>query len=409
MLDVLRGLAATAVVIHHVFDLSGGKMSSWSWLPEGFGEWGVDLFFVVSAFLLCEYFWRPKNDRSLRVFYTRRFFRIGPPYFVMLVLLVLFSAPATAVFSEHGYKQILANATFMQGLSPYYVSSFGVNGVLWTLTLEVLLYATLPLLAWLIGRWPIIAGSLLFAIGVAYRVWVSHWANWLIARYFHQGPAAEWLMRLFVLRQYLGILPVFVIGIMARWLVVRGPLRNWSQKPVSKAPVIILLVALIPSVIYLKSIYRSSLYIHTVWFVALDVMIAALFVPVLLLASKPVTSRPSLLFGIGRWFGDRSYSLYLWHFPVILAVFEMGASQHPAVTTHFTARVVLIAILALLFAHFGYVLIEKPGIASGQRVARRLAPMRTATQAPSEASPAVSPDQQPDSTAVPIPKEPVRR
>jgi peptidoglycan/LPS O-acetylase OafA/YrhL len=406
----LRGIAAVSVAIHHVYDLSGTGMATGSWLPEGFGEWGVDLFFVVSAFLLSEYFWRPKSARSLRVFYTRRFFRIGPPYYVMLVLLVLFSAPASAVFSAHGFKQILVNLTFTQGLSPYYVSTFGVNGVLWTLTLEVLLYLTLPVLAWLIGRRPIIAGSILISIGVAYRLWVSHWADGLISRYFHLGPTNEFIMRLFVMRQYLGILPVFVIGILARWLVVRGPLRNWSAKPISRGPVLLLLAALVPGVLFLKSIYRASSYTHTVWFVAFDVIVAALFVPVLLLASKPITSTSSVLFGLGRWFGERSYSLYLWHFPIILAVFEMGASEHPATTDHIVWRILLITGLILLFSQFGYVLVEKPGIAYGQKVAKRWAPKARATRpAPTEATPAASPGPQPDSSSASTPAVPAQR
>ena len=89
------------------------------WVVEGFGLWGVMLFFMLSGYLLADTFWR-SEPADLRVYAIRRFFRIAPAYYVSLALLFLFFAGHRLVFSEQGAKQLLANATFTHYLFPDY-------------------------------------------------------------------------------------------------------------------------------------------------------------------------------------------------------------------------------------------------------------------------------------------------
>ncbi|MGN7785316.1 acyltransferase family protein [Niabella sp. 22666] len=81
-LDHLRALAIILVFLFHYFILSGGQPA---WLPDTaqFGWTGVDLFFVLSGFLISsQLFAQIKKGQpiSFKDFLTRRFFRIMPAY-----------------------------------------------------------------------------------------------------------------------------------------------------------------------------------------------------------------------------------------------------------------------------------------------------------------------------------------
>ena len=167
-IEVLRGFAATAVVIEHCWDLAQTGPPDTSFLAYillGLGEWGVDLFFLLSGFLLAEFFWAGTGKRSTLEFYVRRFFRIAPAYYFCVAILFLFFAEHSLLFSMVGLKQIGANTTFTQWLWPNTSSNLNVNGSLWTLTIEMMLYAFMPLFAWLIAKRPVVACLSLAGLG----------------------------------------------------------------------------------------------------------------------------------------------------------------------------------------------------------------------------------------------------
>lgn len=115
-IEALRGVAALTVVAHHSWSLSTMPRFHGFWVIEGFGDWGVNLFFMLSGYLLADTFWRSK-PADLRVYGLRRFFRIAPAYYTNLVVLYLFFAGSQVIFSEQGKKQILASFTFTQSVS----------------------------------------------------------------------------------------------------------------------------------------------------------------------------------------------------------------------------------------------------------------------------------------------------
>ena len=97
-LDVLRGVAILIVILHHsVIDASRGGALAWIAVPlERFGFSGVDLFFVLSGFLIggllfTEIRSRPAMAPGLNPwrFYLRRAFKIWPPYFAFLAFALL--------------------------------------------------------------------------------------------------------------------------------------------------------------------------------------------------------------------------------------------------------------------------------------------------------------------------------
>ncbi|WP_332681494.1 acyltransferase family protein [Bosea sp. (in: a-proteobacteria)] len=146
-IQVLRALAALMVAVHHVqsdavflAERAGAQFSPWHLLP-----WtaGVDLFFVISGFIMVHSSAGLFGKRDgARLFLARRFARIVPLYWATttLFLLVLAASPALVNSGAASFAQIAASYLFwpfpnaVGALQPVY--SLG-----WTLNYEMLFYA----------------------------------------------------------------------------------------------------------------------------------------------------------------------------------------------------------------------------------------------------------------------------
>lgn len=151
MLDGVRAIAALMVVTLHLSEIAGVP-----WSVNGqpllttfvvFGRMGVDLFFVLSGFLL----FRPYASAllfheqwpSLRTFYLRRLFRIWPGYYVTLgAMLLLFEQP---YLQPDHWKRLVLFLTFFMDSSRYTWQQ--LNGPFWTLAIEWQFYLLLPWIA----------------------------------------------------------------------------------------------------------------------------------------------------------------------------------------------------------------------------------------------------------------------
>jgi peptidoglycan/LPS O-acetylase OafA/YrhL len=360
-IEALRGVAALVVVFHHCWSLTSMPRFAGYWLIEGFGLYGVTLFFLLSGYLLCQYFWQPTASRPLAAYWKRRVFRIVPALYVNLVILFLFFAPHEVLFRRSSIRQLFANLTMTQYLFPETASNLNVNGVLWTLTIELCLYATMPVLALAVARSPKLAIATMITIGSGWRALVALRGDGIVRAYFHKSvdPSFEPIARLFAAQQFWGFLGVFGLGIGLRWFQhVGSPAINWVHRRVGLS-LPVLLASLIPSALFLRFIERASNYRHWIWFSLHDVVLAAMLVPALVLAGCQVR-RVSVLMRGAEWLGQRSYGLYLWHFPIVLSVFGRGALVNPPTTTYWLAKVLLIVALSVIAGHVSFVCIERP-------------------------------------------------
>lgn len=372
-IEVLRGLAASAVVAFHIWALTTLTAFPGSKFLLGLGVWAVDIFFFLSGFLLVQFFWRPGPRPSIRYFYVRRVFRIAPAYYVSLALLFLILADRNLLYSWMGLRQVVANATFTQWLFSSTASSLNVNGVYWTLSIEMFLYAVLPLLAILIARQPVVVGLLLFMAGMAYRFFVALEGEGLQAWAFGDTPtqANEAAMRLFVLRQFPGILPLFVVGMLLRWWVMFTPSgRHFSQSVRTLSPAVFLAL-LLPSILLLGWVERASDYRNWLWFAGFDVVICLAAAPAMIYASRPVRESLRWPLRLLAWLGERSYGIYLWHFPIILVVFRRGPLVHPPALDRLWLRILTVVVLTVVLGSLSYRFIERPSRIMGQRLGLR--------------------------------------
>src|SRR5262249_41446351 len=152
-LDVLRGFAILAVMFHHI-----GKDVPALHL-EGIGRYGwtgVDLFFVISGFLITRILMEAKTKpHYFRNFYARRVLRIWPMYFALLLFafaLLPLAMPTlrARIFAEaHPWQAYLF---FVQNLFSVKEIAFGPVGVTWSLAIEEQYYLLWPLLVLLLSR-----------------------------------------------------------------------------------------------------------------------------------------------------------------------------------------------------------------------------------------------------------------
>lgn len=190
-IDALRGLAVLAVFAYHgVLDADlqaspwlsgvyGGPFSHF--FPHHLGKLGVQLFFVISGFCIhdamrawCLAHPGATAGEQWRSYARRRFLRIYPIYAATLVL--VFLAVHRAPFSLEGTLTLLVHASLLQTLLPGHVNQ--VNPSLWSLAVEVQLYALYPLL-WMGMHRPGARQARQVAVLAGAAVGCLAWAIWV--------------------------------------------------------------------------------------------------------------------------------------------------------------------------------------------------------------------------------------
>jgi peptidoglycan/LPS O-acetylase OafA/YrhL len=142
-LDGIRGIAILTVLLYHVFAYSMMR-GVWTGFPHlvqrvmEHGARGVDLFFVLSGFLITGILLDTRSDpRYFRNFYARRALRILPVYYAVLL--------AILIFYRHSGNYVLLSFFYLSNIAPILGIAM-VNGAMWSLSVEEHYYLLWPLL-----------------------------------------------------------------------------------------------------------------------------------------------------------------------------------------------------------------------------------------------------------------------
>jgi len=305
-IEGLRGVAVALVVLFHV-----GLLSDASFQLTG-GFIGVDLFFVVSGFLITGLLIR-ERERTGRIsfsrFYARRVRRILPAAAVtLLITLALSNVLVTLVerpsVMEDGAAAALSIANIRFAMTTDYFNPVSYSPVLhfWSLGVEEQFYFVWPaLLAIAAWRWPRIGA----AVALSAIVVVSFMASLIVTQTspstaFYMLPTRAWQLAagglLAVGAGSLDRVPWAIRGVVRQLLAFAG----WAA-----------LAALITAAFAINSL--TTAYPGTA---ALVPTVAG----VLLIASGPEPTGPGVLLRLPpiRFLGKISYSLYLWHWPMLI-------------------------------------------------------------------------------------------
>ncbi|MGH7620877.1 MAG: acyltransferase family protein, partial [Gemmatimonadaceae bacterium] len=147
-LDLLRAVAVLLVFLDHVISAVGHEGGSWNW-NWAIGRLGVLLFFVHTSLVLMSSIERGGVVRGwVRRFYIRRAFRIYPLAVFVILIAAIFRLPshvtssgADMVRSYPSAATLVSNLLLVQNLT----GARDMQGVLWSLPIEVQMYVLLPL------------------------------------------------------------------------------------------------------------------------------------------------------------------------------------------------------------------------------------------------------------------------
>jgi len=173
-LDGLRGLAIFIVLIHHFWP--GGDSPAGRFGPIAHLGWmGVDLFFVISGFLICGILMDTVKDQYyFKNFYARRFLRIFPLYYLFLILAftLIPAAQSGADYFDKAFVRQSGNPLwyflYAGNLREAFTSIYPayILAPLWSLAIEEQFYITFPAIVRSINRerlWKLLCFLILFA------------------------------------------------------------------------------------------------------------------------------------------------------------------------------------------------------------------------------------------------------
>jgi len=150
-IDILRGYAILMVLIDHFAIYFNSLYDNYFYNLSMLGRYGVVLFFIVSAYTLTMSLEYRKNNNEYKIYskyFLRRFFRIAPLYYLILMYCYLFLRYVgieNSIVSDISFGNILAHLLFIDQIFPKYINS--ILGVEWTISVEFAFYALLPFIA----------------------------------------------------------------------------------------------------------------------------------------------------------------------------------------------------------------------------------------------------------------------
>ncbi|EFR87893.1 O-acetyltransferase OatA [Listeria marthii FSL S4-120] len=341
-IDGLRALAVIAVIAYHL---------NFSWAKGGFI--GVDIFFVLSGYLITNILltqWEKTQSLQLKQFWIRRFRRLIPAVYVMIVVVVIY-----AVFF---HPEILKNLRGDAIASFFYVSnwwfifhdvsyfdSFGLPSPLknlWSLAIEEQFYMIWPAFLLVFLKWvknPKLLLKIVIGLGLLSAIWMT------ILYVPGTDPSRVYYgtdTRAFDLLA--GCALAFV------WPFTRlSPVVPKKSKAVLNIAGTISVLGFILFTAFVSE-YQTFLYRGGLLLVAIlgVIMIATISHPASYL-SKIFSFKPL------RWIGTRSYGIYLWHYPIITLTTPVVELTQPNIW-----RAILQVAATFIIAELSFRFIETP-------------------------------------------------
>lgn len=334
-LDGLRGLAICFVLLSHIH-YTGFEI--WPF----FNIWliGVPLFFMISAYTLALSQDKKWIDKGwLQQFFIRRFFRIYPLYFFMMIIVFIlwYSNVITNrsnftiwVFS---FLNLLSHLSFTNGFFQTFMNSFRLGE--WSLFNEIFFYILFPLL------FPIIRNSLKnTSILLIIAIWIYGmrnivaWNMWLDSSYIYHFPLYH------LIDFFLGFL---LFHLHKKYFGNIVSIKRWYIASIS----IFLLFA------WLLIAYSKWLYINHL-------------LRLIILCGMSIWSMLALPWfqriksSVLCYLGKISYSLYLWNLLILCAIWHYNPLWDP-IYNLILALVLLISVSSISYTY------EEYGIALGRK------------------------------------------
>ncbi|HED16480.1 MAG TPA: acyltransferase [Gammaproteobacteria bacterium] len=320
--DFLRLLFSVIVAIVHTSTLTGlGSLTEINRYASS--EVAVDSFFIISGFLI---FMSYESSSSIKSYTSKRVRRIFPGYITVILFCSIFfyfisSKEFLEYFNIETLKYIFFNVLTLNFIQPSLPGVFEnnllhiVNGSLWTIKVEVMFYILVPFIAYLISKSRkvyILAG--IYILSVIYSLLML----WLYSKY-----DMEIFLRLE--RQLPGQLAFFISGAGIYYFY-----DFFYKKYLLLVIAASLIIIIHMNVIDLFILYPVSLAIIVIY-------VANIF---------------KYLGHFGR-FGDLSFGVYIWHFPIIQVFVYYNLFSSPV------TGIIMLSVSILIVSYLSWHLVEK--------------------------------------------------
>jgi peptidoglycan/LPS O-acetylase OafA/YrhL len=353
-LDGIRGIAILLVVVWHYLPCQVESQQravqvamralrlTWS---------GVDLFFVLSGFLIAGILLDNRDASNYyRVFYRRRVCRIFPLYFLVLGLFVCLSA--TSLGTDYRFAWLFANpmplwsyATFSQNILMGINGNFGANwlAMTWSLAVEEQFYLVIPLLVAILPRRGLLY-LFLIAIAAAPILRATLPGFWAFVNTPWRADS---------------LLSGACLAVLVRWGPFLAFVRRHAQLVFGLFVLFLAGAAVItwrsPHVIApLKGLWLAALY--------------SLFVLLAVALPEGRISR-SLSNPLLVWFGTLSYGIYMFHQAVAGLLYGFIRGSGPTIKTPTDVGITALAfVVTLAIASLSYYAFERPILRYGHRL-----------------------------------------
>lgn len=385
-IEGLRAIAASSILVYHVWLYGAPTRGALDFGPltKAFDNLraGVTLFFVLSGFLL----FRPYVAAALRrtptpstaAYLRNRALRILPAYWVILL--------AVAVLFERGLLraplQLASNLLFLQTYVPGHIpADNGGMGIVpaWSLAIEVIFYLHVPLLGgaaiWLALRSG--AGRTAAALVPVWLMLVTGIAGKVVLRFLEGDLERVWSLTFFTHADW------FAAGMalaVARVLWEDGRLRLpawWGAAALAGA----LGLALLSLKLYYSGVL-SGLEYQTPIAAACALLLGLVVLAPSSRLVRVLDSKPFFAAGLA------SYSLFLWHDPLVRGIRDAGLTLNGQ--AGFLVNLALIGFVSAVASTLTYRFVERPALAR-KRSWQREAQDRIAAEPGERAAPAPAP------------------
>lgn len=290
----IQGLRALAVFLVFIFHLNNQFLSG--------GFIGVDIFFVISGFLITGNILKLKHNKSFKFidFYIGRFKRLLPVFFSILIVTVIlgvfiYSPSEVYLLKRNLFNAVIFNSNnYFASLDNYFGTSNTENPLLhtWTLAIEMQFYFLLPILLICINtKYLKLTIVSLFVILLAYSNLQSYYLNNIEEMYFSL-PAR---------------MPEFLMGS----IIVLY--KNQLQKTFGNIKLSNYLAILSVLII----IVSSAIFNEEMKFPGMIVLLPITATSILLLSNNSWVNTKLLSNKLMVHIGELSYSIYLWHWVIM--------------------------------------------------------------------------------------------
>lgn len=324
-IDMLRAIAVSSVVVFHLYPES---------LMQGY--LGVDIFFVISGYLITLALWNESSSRAFSIanFYERRIRRLMPALIFMLAILTPISTLILLPSDLTGYgKSLLASLAFVANIyfwrdTNYFSPDAETRPLLhlWSLSVEEQFYLIFPVLLWLLARY----AARYALLGVTGVTAISLALNIAALRYDASGPA---FFMLPTRAWELGCGAILALA-PSRWQpdVKCSQALMFAGMALVAASLVVPMPATVPAPIL--CVFATSIVIFAGRYQTAPIIFRL---------------RPVIFVGL------ISYSLYLWHWPIIVLL------KYYLVTDTINPLISLMSVILMLaLAIFSWRYVERP-------------------------------------------------